>query len=578
MIRTELPIPRALGALQGAVRKHGAADAEALTFALTWMAAAKMVLKGQVPGLDTTEDLATEAGWNAIEKAGLPLHGTKRWSGVELLEKASVVINELVSDLGQQAWDVLPAMTSAAISNRYSGDGMPNVAVADLMLDLLGTPAADLWIPFDRWGVLTIRALRRGWHVNAAQMQAVSEPTLPLLLAIEYGQLAVSTVNDAVVRDGEGRPMTKAAYVLAMPPFGVPVRDTRLAQWNSDAGDALTRYARSETWATHELVNRTSKKAVFLLPPGVLFTRGQEQRLREYLLDRGDEVNELQSVVALPSGAISNSNLASALLVITPGQDNSDVLMVDLGLSRRSAVNIDELVRTHREIALGHVQDSEHACRVSRYDIKQTELSFAPSRYLHKTVEVGPNAVALENLCELLRAPTMARDDKTVELSELGIPELGRWATVEGDLEKKVRMRDRRDLPTLKQGDLVLSVKGTVGKAALVGAIAPNSAVVSQACLGLRLLPGQQGRVSPEYLLMYLRSQAGQAQLSSLQAGATIAHISPQTLLTSFLVPMPEAQERASVESSYRSLCEMEHQVDEIEKQMENLAASRWVA
>jgi hypothetical protein len=75
---------------------------------------------------------------------------------------------------------------------------------------------------------------------------------------------------------------------------------------------------------------------------------------------------------------------------------------------------------------------------------------------------------------------------------------------------------------------------------------------------------------------MYLRSAAGQAQLQYLQTGAATQHISPQTLLSSFLVPIPQAHERAEVEEEYQRLCELEHQVTKIQKQMQEISELRW--
>ena len=581
MIRTELPIPRAFRALLVAVRIAGLSQSDALTFALSWLAAARMVLTGNVPGVTSVDDLGTPEGWKAVADAGLPVHPVIRWmqadskEGMGLLPAGKNAIKELVSDLGTQAWDVLPALTASAIASR-DAEGMVSAEVAELMLDMIGSPEHDLWVPFDRWGTLTVPALRRGWRVKSAPMLGQMDSVLPLLLAIEFGQPRTHLLETEVERDREGRPLTRAACVLACPPFGMPVHDSRLAQWDSSNGEAANRFVRSETWAVRELVNRASKKAVFLVPPGVLFTRGQEQRLREYLLHRGGECNELHSVVALPSGAVSGTNLGSAVVVLTPDHGNNDILMVDLGLSRRSMANLDDLVRTHRRVALGQEEDPERACRVTRGDIMRNEVSFAPSRYLRKSVEVGPNAVPLDVICEVVRAPVLARDEKAVELLELGIPELGGWAPVGHGLEKKARVKGRKGMPTLEPGDLVLSIKGSIGKAGFVGNVEPDAVVVSQSCVALRIVPNQRDKVSAEFLLMYLRSEAGQAQLESLQAGATVQHVSPQSLLTSFLVPMPAAEELAAVEADYRSLCQLELDIKRVQQQMAEIAQSRW--
>ena len=122
----------------------------------------------------------------------------------------------------------------------------------------------------------------------------------------------------------------------------------------------------------------------------------------------------------------------------------------------------------------------------------------------------------------------------------------------------------------------MLSIKGSIGKAGFVGNVEPGAVVVSQSCVALRIVPNQRDKVSAEFLLMYLRSAAGQAQLEALQAGATVQHVSPQSLLTSFLVPMPTAEERAAVEVDYRHLCQLEQDIERLQQQMTEIAQSRW--
>jgi restriction endonuclease S subunit len=170
------------------------------------------------------------------------------------------------------------------------------------------------------------------------------------------------------------------------------------------------------------------------------------------------------------------------------------------------------------------------------------------------------------------------REDDAVERLELGIADISGWNAVHSGLEKVARLHPRRDLPTLQEGDVVLSVKGTIGKACLVGAVQPESVVVSQNCLGLRVKPSRRNLVSPQYLLMYLRSEAGQAQLQSLQDGANTQHISSQTLSNSFLVPVPEAQERAAVENDYLRLCQLEREIADIQQQMKEISIVRWLS
>lgn len=541
-----------------------------------------MVVAGNVPDVQSVDELSTETAWRCLEAAGLPLHGVNRLlhadkeTRTKSLALGKEVINSLFHDLGTQPWEVLPTLTSAAKSSREV-EAMVSLGVAELMLDMLGEPEQDLWIPFDRWGMLSILAMRRGWRVNAAPMLGEMESTLPLLIAIEFGTPQHSRLDSNIERDRDGRPLTQASYVLACPPFGLKMHESRLAQWDSSPND-WERLARSETWAVRELVNRCKKKAVFLLPAGILFKLGQEQRMREYLLHRGNKNNELHSVTGLPSGAYLATGLPTALMVLSPGKNNETSLMVDLGQSRRALTDIDELIRKKRPLVLGLEEDPEQACRVTREEILCNEVSFAPSRYLRKSFEIDPNAVPLKNLCEVIKSPVIVRDDSGEEFLELGIPELGGWNATGQSLEKKAKIKARQQPPTLQPGDVVLSVKGSIGKTGLVGSVKPHAVVLSQSCIAVRIAPSQRGKVSPEYLLMYLRSAAGQAQLEALQAGATVAHVSPQSLLSSFLLPVPSITEREAVEADYQRLCLLEQQITDIQKQMQEIADQHWSA
>lgn len=581
MIRAELPIPRALNALQ-ALSGPRTDSEDALMLLLVWMAAARMIQAGNVLGVSRIDDLATQEAWVLIEQAGLPLPQSRGWLSREanedgsFLQKAKQIIKEMVNELGRQPWDVLPTLTTVAMNTRYGTSGVLSSEVSELMLDMLGESKGTLWIPFDHWGVLVIRALRRGWSVKSASMFSYAESALSLLLAIEYGRPNTELLDSEIERDRDGWPTTEADCILANPPFGITVQDSKLAQWDSSRGKSWGSYTRAETWALHELAGRASRKVVFLVPHSVLFSRGQEERLREELLDFNNEINKLHSVIGLPGGAISATNIATALITVTPNQNNSSVRMVDLGMSLRSMTDIDKTIRIDRDIIMGQAEDEARACRVTREDIRAAEYSFVPSRYLGKRVEVGANAQPLEAVCELIRPPVIARDDNGKEYLEVGVSDLKVWNEVGSKLEKRVQVQVRREVPTLKSGDLVLSIKGTVGKVGLMVPQEHDSVVVSQICLGLRIRPNGSEQVSPQYLLMYLRSAAGQAQLQYLQTGAATQHISPQTLLSSFLVPIPQAHERAEVEEEYQRLCELEHQVTKIQKQMQEISELRW--
>ena len=580
-MKTGLPVPRALFKLVDIVLEEQIIEAQALNFALTWLAAARMVVTSAVPGLSQIVSLADEAGWAAVAQAGLPIGNVHRWmlqdkqSGVAIHSKALSVVSELVADMGPQPWDVMPWLSALTQRSRELD---LNKAAVELLLESVGNSEGELWIPFDASGALAIQALRKGWNVNAAQMMGVAaESSLPLLLAIEFGGVSSPRLSTEVTRDGSGRPLTTAQYVLACPPIGAPLRDSKLLQWASDPTMRLERNARSEPWIVREVLQRAGQKAVFLLPPSMLFSGGQEGRLREFLLNRAGPINELESVVTLPSGVMNTSPSPTAVVVVTPGTHHESILLVDISESRKGLTNLQEHIGQFMDVALGRRDDPQHARRIRRTEISKTDFCLAPSRYLRDPVSLGSNTLALDDLCALVRPPVVVKEESGVEVFELGIPELVGWAPVGALLEKRVLVRERATFDALEPGDVILSIKGTVGRAGLVD---PNSigkrVIPSQSCIGLRLKGNSNPLVTPRYLLMFLRSATGQAQLQSLQTGASAQQVNPTTLLRDFQVPIPDKALLAEVEAEYEQLCRLESEVLALQGEIAATAAARW--
>ena len=166
-----------------------------------------------------------------------------------------------------------------------------------------------------------------------------------------------------------------------------------------------------------------------------------------------------------------------------------------------------------------------------------------------------------------------------MEVAEVGLSDLHRWKPISGDIDKTVFLKAPPNVSVfLRQGDIVLSIKGTVGRAALVGDTADKQqTVVSQSCVVLRLNPDQRAAVHPEVLLMYLRSPHGQAQLAGLQVGAGVQHISPGTLMSAVSVPMPSYETCLEIRKDFAKLCELEHQMVGIEHKMKEITSQRWL-
>lgn len=192
------------------------------------------------------------------------------------------ILSDLYRALGTSHWDLLPVLVDSSLKRPYDIELAVLPALAAFLLDLVGEPAdgKELWIPFDGMGQLAIEALRRGWTVRTASPLGTSQLPLDLLLIIETGHVKHPRIFRDVQRTTTGTG-GKASHILAMPPFGMPTRGGRFADW--DTTGTVEKFARSESWAVHEFLSRATERAVFVVPQSLLFSRQDDSNCRGML-------------------------------------------------------------------------------------------------------------------------------------------------------------------------------------------------------------------------------------------------------------------------------------------------------
>lgn len=584
MIKNETPAMLACWRLADLARTDAVGDTQ--LFVLTWMAAGRMVIEGKAGNIFKVDELTDLRAWDQLLEAGFPPEAydrivRKRSSAaahdIGQRATAAAIVSKLESELGRHCWDVLPFICEVD-GRRGNAEGIVIPELASLLMDMVDAPLdSEVWIPFDFQGQLTIEALRRGWRVLTASPISSSQLVRELLLTIETGQSDPPVVRDEVERDAVGRPVGRASYALVMPPFAMRIKDSPMSIWDITETRAYEQFSRSESWALFEFVNRIDKRAVFVTPHGVLFSKGQEQRLREYLLGR-ERNTKVKSVITLPPGVFGAANIAGAITIMDSVSVLGAVYMADLGSGRRSLQEAGHIVAAGREVALGHAR-TDKARLVGCEEIAANEFSFVPSRYLRRLADLGHEAVKLGDICEAVRPPVTSKEVTPFEVVEVGLPDLHQWQPIEHEIGKKVYLRSApKDSMLVQPGDIVISIKGSVGRVALMGSVAQyRPTVVSQSCLVLRLGANWHTKnLSPEVLVMYLRSPHGKAQLEGLQVGAGVQHISPGTLMSAVMVPLPAEQTYLQIRQDYERLCHLDRQLANLKEEIAHISQRRW--
>lgn len=606
-------------------------------FALAWLVGARMVQQGMLPEGARLTALTNQTAWSAAHPITGPLCAEIIWgkggsalgSEVELPQAAAIVarlldrVPEFYLSVPDALW-YLPALRNT---------DWPVLApeACDLLFSMLGAaPGAKVWIPFDPVGQLTARALKLGLRFETAGPPAWASDFQQLCRAV-LGIFEDSPQQSLdAPRGADGKRDFGVDYLIAVPPMNarIPLQMGWYA-WEGDdevlsQSRALVqrvgfpmhlRLDRSDTWAPAALWPRVRRNAVFMAAQSILFARGQEQRLREAWVRSG---YPLATVLSLPGRMFANASVAPAVLVFSRQASGRRLRMADLGeftvrtghggrqgktldLERSLAVlDLPDPFASARRL------DDSHMSAIDRYSVKEDsrsvrEVSFGelldgecnlqPSRYLQPPLKLTGDRLRLRDLVDVIRAPVPTTDPYGVEAIEVGIPELDGWRPVE-PIEpsprhegRKVSIRERRlEDSALKKGDIVMSIKGTVGRTALINRSEVHgktegdeqktwSLVTSGNCIALR---PRGGKVSSEYLLLYFRSKEFEYQRDALLVGAVIPHVTPDALCDSVQIPIPSPTERALMQEKYQRLCDLEDQAEAANLRIAEIVRELW--
>lgn len=236
-------------------------------------------------------------------------------------------------------------------------------------------------------------------------------------------------------------------------------------------------------------------------------------------------------------------------------------------------------------------EDSKYVREVTFGELLDAECNLQPIRYLQPKLKLTGDRLRLRDLVDVIRAPVPTTDLYGVEAIEVGIPELDGWRPIE-PLEpstrnegRKVSIRERRlEGSALMKGDIVMSIKGTVGRTALIDRSVVHaksegdgqktwSLVTSGNCIALR---PRGGKISSEYLLLYFRSKEFEHQRDALLVGAVIPHVTPDALCDSVQIPIPSPTEGALMQEKYQRLCDLEDQAEAANRRIAEIVESLW--
>ena len=161
-----------------------------------------------------------------------------------------------------------------------------------------------------------------------------------------------------------------------------------------------------------------------ILPHGVLFRGGAEERIRRKLLQDG----HIDTVIGLPANLFYSTGIPVCILVLKKCKKPDDVLFINAAehfekgkrQNQLAPEHIDKIVATYRN----REEAARYARRVSMAEIEKNDFNLNISRYVSTSVaeeEIDLKAVH-EQLVDIEKDLAIARDKHNAFLKELGLP------------------------------------------------------------------------------------------------------------------------------------------------------------
>ncbi|WP_267356657.1 MULTISPECIES: N-6 DNA methylase [unclassified Methylobacterium] len=330
---------------------------------------------------------------------------------------------------------------------------------------------------------------------------------------------------------GETARAPEFGQALLFPPLGTKISATgsTVGAVGFRADDTLTSEAYGALWGSRLAQGR----CFVVVGNGFLFrTNSREAALKQVLIEQ----HGLVAVMALPRGTYPRSSVVMSVLVFDQaGADDHTTR----GVRFIDAAGVKDPVQALD--LLTAVTPNQHAADIPYAQIRESGFNLSVDRYvLDPEAQASQNllesrdTVRLADVAEIFRPqalPKASGEQSMMEIREAMLADIQ-----DGYLHPPQRMGQAPTTATrkiestmLREGDVLLSVKGTIGKVGLVRGDVANCddatpVVPAQSLLILRLRKGGPIK-SPEVLARYLGSPMVQALLQRQAGGTSIPNV-----------------------------------------------------
>lgn len=352
-------------------------------------------------------------------------------------------------------------------------------------------------------------------------------------------------------------------------------------QYPDSIKDAETR----KIYSAHMLC---TDKTYALASPAIGFSRSKDiEFFRQELIRK----NWLDAVLELPSGVHQATNLGGLLLVLSHNRRENDKVAIisgeklitngrSKGVIEWNQEAIEELASLLKEpveskicklVTTSDIEDSGYKLQANRY--LKSDGDTAIETYLDKrdTLNLGDIAEIKRPLASLGKKSEegiLLREATINDISDFGLIRQGSKAI---QIPEAVIAKGRDQL--LNEGDVLLSIKGSIGKAAVVGKLEAQT-VPGQAFCVIRLR--QNAPLSATALVQYLRSEIGQSLFQKGVQGTGVAFL-PMGEVKNIPVVIPNEQELERSEQISEVCTVLSEKLSRLTHELKTISNQGWL-
>jgi hypothetical protein len=281
---------------------------------------------------------------------------------------------------------------------------------------------------------------------------------------------------------------------------------------------------------------------------------------------------------------------------LAPASQTKDLVrFIDLGhslLAQKGRRGRTEVLRgtSWLDVVSGDIPDDQTLARdVLHREILDNNTVLVSDRYLNIGARQALDAflskadvATLDEVVDLVRPITISQDDEgDYTLMEAAPGDVNARGFV-SEPKRSITVDRAKYIKALNQllrpGDVLLSIKGTIGAVALVPDDLPaeGEEVIWTAGQSLMILrPKKKTRMSSIALFEYLTNAVVQEYLKSIAGGTAIQTLAMKDL-KGFEVPLPDPETTRSIEQAFLDRLQVHDQIDALQAQLADLRAAHW--